>query len=384
MHNTFKTGSVKRTGPSTFRLSMRILSVSGGIFNPGRPLLGASRACACVSALASALALGAAPSTVAADSDSARERFDKEAAAGWQRLRESISPVIGSLTRSYEAESLDKDRKDPTRGQSVVEKNNIQFWLQDGLAKMVLDRQISGSPFVRRVFGVNSDYAFIADEAQQNGAYYLTECGQSGANLSHVNLGIDSLVRMQLQSPYGVGFEFQTLIEIVKSHEFQILRCQEREEMAHGLCVEVEFTFRPTERMAAALKSTSMRAMILLDPSANWRVVRSTAKSDDGEIRTEITYSANGDNPGDIARLVRHYEFPTARAIETIEFTHTSYESTPRSEFYLPALGLPDCPMSDANNPWHWRTFLIGVNLVVVGVILLVLYQRHRRRHIST
>jgi hypothetical protein len=299
--------------------------------------------------------------------DAWRDRFQAHAVAGWERLRQS-APTQASQNRKYRFKTTD--------GKEVNVTQRIQYWLSDRAMKLCVDSyEPSGKWKDRRVFCVNTDYAFVAEQPVQGARYFLKKYGRDQATIDQVKTSI--VLRIYyLEIPYHVQMDPRTLPEVFASGDVELISCRESQPVGSNL-VEVQYNFKPSG-VPARQDPSIRRSIDILDPNADWRVVKSTQTSEQGKYELDISYAPNQDGRWVMAKSVCRGTLKNATLVETSEFDSISRQPVPPSEFYLSSVGLPEVPT--AGDRRFWRLVLIGGNLILVGLVLLVVYQRRKKR----
>jgi len=285
-----------------------------------------------------------------------------------------MAVVSGSATRTVTIEIT--NRQIPGYGKPRVRRVEEAFWVNGSAIKLFRDcRDYTG---VRRieVIGINADYGFVAPRAGENGAYYVKTCGRDQRAMDDARFRLDAFGIADLRRPYGVDWSRRALSEMFKSDGFVLLGCKEFVEAGRKL-VEVQFECKPDERFAEKEPSRRYHTEVVLEPRADWRLVRCTTRGNDVLAKLELSYSSNSSALADLTRLERRHFEKDAIYTERVAYTNISHQPVPMSEFYLPALGLPDCPGAPQGRSLR---LLIGGMFIVVGVLLYLFYQRRKRR----
>jgi hypothetical protein len=325
-----------------------------------------------------ALGVGLPGLALASEQVSFPQRFEAEAAAGWDTLKRSMSPLVGRATWTYEVDVTDPG--DPEYGKHVFRNQKLSFWIIEGAAKVRVETyDQSGRWSGGSVYGVNPEYAFVLGQAVQDGPYFIKSCGRDIETIERVRLQLDVTALAYLRTPYGIESDFRTLPDLTRSGGFKLLSCKGLQEPSRELA-EVEFTFTPVGQAATGDPSVR-RARVVLDPTQNWRVIRSGTTRDGEHSELSVDYAST--DATSMSALVRRSTFPKSKITERIVYEPFSHAITPRGEFYLPTYGLPECPVTGSGRRVS-SLFWIGANLVVIGLIAVALYYlRERRRNAS-
>ncbi|MBX3413349.1 MAG: hypothetical protein KF708_11720 [Pirellulales bacterium] len=315
---------------------------------------------------------------VASGQDALEASFKSEAPLGWQALEGKISRLSGSFVEVSDT-IPNKGNSSKHRPIKVV----VEFHISPDAKKVVTDFwDESGKWESRRVHGMNPDYAFKAAQTVQGGDYYITECGNGKTRDDIENIILFAGINL-VRSSFGIESDVRTLQEIVQSEGFKILKCTSVPHEGREL-VQVKCQFNPIG-LAAEQHPGPTTATLLLDPDAHWRVVRSESQyvRRDGQSVSsdmEVTYSDGAAEEANISRIAWHLKDGSGYLTNTVDFSALSNAPIPSSDFYLPSLGLPDCPGINVQGPPSpWKLLLIGINLLVVGTVLAVILRRKFR-----
>ena len=224
----------------------------------------------------------------------------------------------------------------------------------------------------RQVIASNPEYGFSAHQTIENGPYFITSClrrpaaarpGERRAARANLQLvGADwGLIREGLAPRYRHSRQLQTAgarhveIDGRKYVEFQV-----------SFIAGAGTIFD---------QKTPVRCTIVVDPAADWRVVRTSGEQGGQSETMEVSYgTSKGGNT--LWKTVENCRYSNLRTSGVTEFDSMSHELPPDSEFYLGSLGLPDCPASGMTRS-RWLLF-IAFDLLVLGAIFAFLYRRKR------
>jgi hypothetical protein len=314
------------------------------------------------------------PIIAVADDDYARSRFKTEAQAGWARMEESMTAIVGSLVGTSES-------YDPKDSKTLKGNDKTKIWIAHGATKVQVEMyDNSGKSFQRTVFCINPDYAFALKQDIQDGPYQLEACGQDLPVIDQIQRGINAMGLWRLRIPYSIESDIRPLPDIVKSKNYQLIRCTEKQDGDRKL-IEVEFNFKQDESIHSGMfasngQDRSLRVTkVLLDPEADWRVVRSATKRAGGESKMEVTYHQEHSGSGNVASAQISIVQPKDISTTKLDYSPLLHQDTALEDFYLPAFGLPHC-----SKPANWRPLLIIINILVVGIFLIVIYRRRRAK----
>ncbi len=314
-----------------------------------------------------------------AKEDSAQIRFEREAVAGWERIEKSMEPIVGSVIVTAESHG---------RGNASVCRSvsKTKVWIIRGAEKLQEDLYDGRGKWLERtVICINPDYSFAVRQDIQAGPFRIMAFGRTHPMIDNIRSAIDALGLSWFRSPYGIESDIRPLPKILKSKYFRLIRCSDIQINGRQL-VEVEFAFKQDESEHSGMFSSngedqsSRMATVLLDPAADWRVVRSTTKRKGGESRMELIYNQKSGVPGDVANtqvsIIESQETSETR----FDYSPFLYQNTAINEFYLPTFGLAESNVpqlsSSSNRAWQW--ILIALNVIVIA-ILVVVYRRRRR-----
>jgi hypothetical protein len=300
-----------------------------------------------------------------------RNRYEANAIAGWQRLQQPLSLVFGSATRTVKIAS--KNPADPAYKIPKVRNVEERFWIQDGSAKLSYDMRDYSGAKVSAVIGMNPDYVFLARQPDGGGSYYVKTCGRGQQAIDETKMRLDAFGLADLRRPYGIDSDRRSLAEIFKSQGFELLSCKEITSAGRKL-VELHFNFKP-DGTSPKQDPSIRRSIIVLDPDADWRLVKSATTCNQTVSELELSYSTDFGRHADVTGLVRRIHEGMGEYTERVVYSGLSHSPIATSEFYLPALGLPDCP-GLPQGPLRRMTF-IGGGLMGLGGILYLAY-RHR------
>lgn len=307
-------------------------------------------------------------SALSSDASDSREELEK-AIDGWKQIWTSMLPTTATATTVGEGEIT--DRNDPDFGKKNVIKYVYKFWLTDKSKKIVIDVfDEAGKWQKRRVTGSNPDYGFVAQQATENGPYYLTECVRDRQPFDHVNQVLSAFL-IKLLAPISMGTEMEPLPEIVNRKGFRLIGTSKVEIDGHSY-IQFQIAFEPGD-VGPDDHKIPVSCRIVVDPAMNWRVVRTTTENDGQSVTMNVEYG-RGDGANGLQKVTWDRKFSNAKNSETFEITSTLHEPPSDSEFYLASLGLPDCPTLGVTG--NHRLLFIAINLLIIGVIFLILYRR--------
>ena len=187
-----------------------------------------------------------------------------------------------------------------------------------------------------------------------------------------MNVGLRGQI-CNLSEPIGVLFERDSLPDIVTRDSFKLLGAR-HVEIDGRKYVEFQVSFIAGAGTIFDQK-TPVRCTIVVDPAADWRVVRTSGEQGGQSETMEVSYgTSKGGNT--LWKTVENCRYSNLRTSGVTEFDSMSHEPPPDSEFYLGSLGLPDCPASGMTRS-RWLLF-IAFDLLVLGAIFAFLYRRKR------
>ena len=234
----------------------------------------------------------------------------------------------------------------------------------------------------RTVCGINSGYSFVAIQTTKDGPYFTQECGADAATRQHVRLKALAAGLRSAALPLAVNLDGRSLPELVASKGFELVACRDETEKGRDL-VEAEFSFKPAGEDLVG--GTGVRkCVVLLDPAADWHVVKCTTKAarmdtNQGEMvsTTELTYAGGKGETETLSSVTSTFGTAMGTTTGKTDFTFLSHDATPQAEFFLPSFGLPDCYGVTAIR-WR-RLVIIGINCIILGFILYLIYRRLAR-----
>jgi len=330
--------------------------------------------------LLSALMVVITPALSASEQQSPKQRFADNALIGWERLKQSTSEIAGLARRTYEVQITDKS--DPQFGKPVVRNSELHFSIDNGSARIQVDDKDKNGNRRRTIFGANPEYSFTAAQSSPDGPYFIKSCGRDTETVDSIRKTIEILVASDLHASFGVDTDLRTLPELMKSDGWTVHHCADVSLDGRHV-IEVGCSWMPTAQDSQKYKKGEEQrrhAMLYLDPAADWRVLKiSTTIGDSVQTSFQVSYVPTDGNSARIARSVRRNVYRASVITDTIEFPSWTTTPTSASEFYLPSLGLPDCP--DPKQRLRARLLLIGGNLIVIGTVTLFLYYWRRRKH---
>jgi len=314
-----------------------------------------------------------------------RDRFEAGAALGWKRLEASMGEVTGVATCTRDFRSTN-----PKYAKDRWSKQVTHFWLTASAGKVITDSyDRSGKWTARNACCFNPDYAFAVKQPVQDGAYIITMHGRDPATIEQMKARVASYPH-GMRASYDFDYaEIRTLAEIVKGEEFHLESCRDVERDGHRL-VEAEFTFDLTGYFAngvrvreLGMKASKRWAKVVLDPSADWRILSSVVKYDQWTRPIEISYAPNSPAPAAMSKIVQaSVASDGAKDTYVVDFSSVSFESTPLSEFYLGSFSLSEIPTG--RQVRSWRLILTGLSLFAIGIVLYLLYRRSHSESSAT
>ena len=291
----------------------------------------------------------------------------EEAVRGWLRIEQSLSPPIsGSWMETFE--SAVADPKNPGAVKRSVTKRENKFWITEDAKKTVQELyDTSRKWYGRRVVGVNPDYAFIAGQKVQDGPYVLRESHRDQPGIDHLASTMVELgcVQLPIESPVSG----ETLIQTVKRDDFKLISSRELTEAGHKY---FEIKFEVMVKVPAKNQDNppeKLTSTVVLDPAANWHVVKSSSSRKDLDWNMEVHYAPDGT----VSDWVTHRRTPQGTYTGTNTFT-LEHQPTALSEFSLTALQLPEPPGGGLS--WNWLLLLIAFALAVLVAIFTVIMRR--------
>ena len=230
-------------------------------------------------------------SGLSADADNASQGVLDDAVSGWRRIKQKLSPATGIVTE--ELETVTTDAKNPSPKREIVSKKSIQFWLTDDSSKATIDSfDQSGKWSDRLVVGTNPEYAYKAAQKTKDGPYFVTECGVDKEKYDHIRSTLQLGLLIHLEHAYSDDSDWESLLEIIKRDSFKLISTREVVENGHNY-IEIKFEVMPAQPVAK--RDPVLREVTLVvDPAADWRVVKSSTNRGKRETSMEVNYQADG------------------------------------------------------------------------------------------
>lgn len=320
----------------------------------------------------------AAPCFAVDDKPSLTDRLTVDGPSGWKRLEKSLKNASGTIKWSRSTHATDHQKYAPDyRGNEVR-----RFWLSDSAGKVIIDYQNDAGEWIsRKVYCFNADYGFIAAQSVRDGPYLLASYGVNNDDAMTRAKGLVHDYANDLCRSYDLLAEARTLAEIVTSPDFTLRSCVERDENGRAL-VEAEFSFTPPGRSWVGPSGSPISAKLLLDPSADWRILTTEVKGAAWNRQSRNSYQPDAP-PGSMAKMVRHNVTTDGKATDdySLDFSTFSFETPAASEFRLPSVGLAE--LSVKRRWGFWRLVLIGGNILIVGIALYFYSRRRERRKVQ-
>lgn len=295
----------------------------------------------------------------------------KAAANGWDGMSLRMRSAVGQVDWFQDLRSRNKEKY-----QDFYVSEKVQFWITEREGKVIVDVYDRSNKWEHRYVGCyNAEYAFVAAQYEKGGAYILTEYGRDSAILDRLRGYVLGYVP-GLKSSHDLHYESRTLSQIVGSPDFSLLSSADVRVGGRSL-KQIAFSFFRTEKGGPDSRSVR-RCELLVDPSANWRIVKSVFHDGIWDTTAETSYA---DLPYDVARLTRYEERGrTSDGSENVvlaNYTALSFQPTRPAEFRLPAIGMPEIP-SPGRRRWL-MLLIVGGNLLLIGLVLAVLHRRRTR-----
>jgi hypothetical protein len=307
------------------------------------------------------------------DQDNCHHRLESEALTGWRRLSDSMLTMTGSEQYSYEEQTANGIK--PTAAAHTLRKESRTFWIQKGSEKVVVDRYDEAGKWIgRSVYCINPDYAFIAAQDTQGAPYFLKKYGTDQGVADDVRKYLATNGIYDLRMPYTAEGDVRPYSMIVASQDCHVLSCAQAGPLGADLSVTYE-SRPPLHRRAQS--APVKRSMVVFEPSGDWRVLSANVSTGGQTAILEIQYAPAPAPPGNMVGLTRRVTSPGGRWSDSTEISSVSFDPIPRNEFYLASVGLPEVAAPSAK---AWSRFaIIGINLIVIGLILLIIYWQRRR-----
>jgi hypothetical protein len=237
----------------------------------------------------------------------------------------------------------------------------------------------------RNAYCFNPRYAFALRQTARDRPFVVTMKGQDPKTRDKARGAVTSFTR-GVWAPYNLDADIRPLSGIVRGNDCSIVDCREITQDGRAL-VQVDFTFNLTGRLAT-MPQPKRSASLVLDPTADWRIVSSVLKWGPWTTSTRITYSPTSSMKAAVSTIVgRGISTEGASDDRDIEVTSLSAEATPDKQFNLSAFGLPEplwprevapsitvvSPRPANRTPW-----VIAALLAIVLFLALVYWQKKR------
>ncbi len=332
-------------------------------------------------------------STVRAEQvdDAVPRDFEKFAIPAWRRLQKSMSSMSGIIEWTAKLHQIA-----PVAKQIYIHKRT-QYFLQQGVAGKIVVKNYDESgrwlpPAI--VLCYNPEYAFEAQQNRLNGPFFITLFGKSEQTYRSCKRPID--VRLRWATfPYRGSHYHPPLSDLIASPDCHIL--QDQGEYLSGLKVikmRLLFTPKSPAEVFDSLDSSVKEITLVLDPSADWRVLSDTIRSSTIGVRSvKASYVANTQEFGRLSAIEETDYKPNPQislASDVYKFSSLSFLPIASNEFSTASVGYPnmkpattssdELPASNVSEPW--RPLSIIIVLIVVSLILFAVYLLKRReRH---
>lgn len=202
---------------------------------------------------------------------SCQRQLEVDAIPGWARLKQSMQCYSGSVTWISLLDTTGTDTEELRRSLFCHDVGTL-LWINGQAGKLDVDHyDISGKWLSRSISCFNPAYGFTRKQSAKGGDLSVASYGGDVDSVHKATVWINYYLVMATTVSHS-GYGHLPLTDLLKNDKCKVISCSDIVRDGRSL-VQVELNYPPTE-MGAVFDPSTRRTTVVLDPKADWRVLR--------------------------------------------------------------------------------------------------------------